>query len=169
MNQKVKKITYTGLLAALCFLGTYLIHIPSFSQGYWHIGDSMVFLTGAVLGPVYGGVAAGIGSMLADLAGGYAIWMPATFIIKFIMAAVMGLFLKKSATIANVKTVIAMVIGVIVLVAGYYLAGSLLVNNFISPLADCIGNMVQGIVGSIIGFVVMVVFDRTKLTSKIRG
>lgn len=168
MNRKVKKITYAGLLAALCFLGTCIIHIPSPTQGYWHIGDSMVFLTGALLGPVYGGFAAGIGSMLADLASGCSIWMPATFIIKFLMAAIMGIVLKKSATIANVKTVIAMVIGVIILVLGYYLAGSIIVSNFLSPLADCIGNIVQGIVGSVIGFVIMTVFDRTKLTQKIR-
>jgi len=169
MNQNVKKITYTGLMAALCFIGTMIIYYRTPMGGYLHIGDSMVFLTGALLGPIYGGLAAGIGSMLADLAAGAPMWMPATFIIKFAMAAVMALLLKKSDKIACVKSVIAMVIGVIILIIGYYFAASIIYHNFISPLADCIANLIQGVSGSIIGFVVLVVFDRTKLTKKIRG
>lgn len=170
MNQKLKKITYTGLMGALCFLGTMIIYFRTPSGGYLHIGDSMVMLAGALLGPVYGGFAAGIGSMFADLAAGAPMWMPATFIIKFAMAAIMGLFLKKSEKIACVKTVIAMAICVVVLILGYYLAELIITQNWIASFIESAGgNLIQGVCGSIIGFVVMVVFDRTKLTGKIRG
>ncbi len=94
MNEKVKKLTYTGIMAALCFLGTMIIYYRMPSSGYLHIGDSMVLLSGALLGPLYGGFAAGFGSMFADLAAGAPIWMVSTFIIKFAMGAVMGIFLK---------------------------------------------------------------------------
>ncbi len=98
MNQiTTKKITYTGIMMALVFLGTYVLKIPTpFTNGYIHLGDAFVFLSGLVLGPVYGALAAGIGSALADLLGGYAQWVLPTFIIKSLMAAIIGyLALKK--------------------------------------------------------------------------
>lgn len=170
MNKSVKKMAYAGLMAALCFLGTMIIYFRTPTGGYLHIGDSMVFLTGALLGPVYGGFAAGIGSMFADLAAGAPMWMPATFLIKFAMAAVMGLFLKKTDKIACIKAIIAMVIGVVLLIAGYYLAELIITQNWLASFIDSAGgNLIQGVSGSIIGFIVMVVFDRTKLTAKIRA
>lgn len=96
---KTKKIVLTSLFAALCCIGT-LLHIPAGpALGYIHLGDALVLLSGLLLGPVYGGLGAGIGSMLADLLNGYAIYAPATFIIKALCAMVCGgifaLFKKK--------------------------------------------------------------------------
>lgn len=92
-----KKITYTGIMIALVFLATYVIKIPTpFTNGYIHLGDAFVFLSGLILGPVYGALAAGIGSALSDLFGGYTQWVLPTFIIKALMAAFIGyLALKK--------------------------------------------------------------------------
>ena len=47
-----------------------------------------------MLGPLYGGAAAGIGSALADLLSGYAHYVPGTFAIKFLMAAAAALILR---------------------------------------------------------------------------
>ena len=51
-------------------------------QGYVNLGDCAVPLSAWILGPVYGGVAAGVGSMLADLLSGYAHYAPGTFLIS---------------------------------------------------------------------------------------
>ncbi len=49
---------------------------PPLTGGYVHPGDGMVLLSGWLLGPWWGGAAAGIGSMLVDLLGGYASVVP---------------------------------------------------------------------------------------------
>ncbi|PKM95484.1 MAG: hypothetical protein CVU84_05300 [Firmicutes bacterium HGW-Firmicutes-1] len=92
MNRiNVKTIAYTGIMMALVFLGTSFIKIPTpITGGYIHLGDGFVLLSGLILGPVFGAFAAGMGSALADIMGGYVPWALPTFLIKGCMAAIIG-------------------------------------------------------------------------------
>ena len=83
-----KQLASVGLFSALVFLATFVLKIPTPALGYVHIGDGFVLLAGFLLGPVYGALAAGIGSALSDLLGGYAVFVPGSFIIKFLTAFV---------------------------------------------------------------------------------
>ncbi|PKM52387.1 MAG: hypothetical protein CVV02_01145 [Firmicutes bacterium HGW-Firmicutes-7] len=101
MNKiNVKTIVYTGIMMALVFLGTSFIKIPTpITSGYIHLGDAFVLLSGFILGPIFGAFAAGMGSALADIMGGYVPWALPTFLIKGLMAAVVGYFaIKKDNT-----------------------------------------------------------------------
>ena len=90
---KVKSIIYAGMMIALVFVATFVIKIPiPFTQGYIHAGDAMIFLASILFGPLIGGLAGGIGSAMADLFGGYAIWALPTLIIKFLMGYLVGFF-----------------------------------------------------------------------------
>ncbi len=91
MNNQIKKLTYAGLMTALTFISTSFLAFPvAFTNGYIHLGDGFVLSCGVVLGKKYGALAAGIGSALADIYLGYASWALPTFIIKFIMAYLVG-------------------------------------------------------------------------------
>ena len=93
MNTSLKKIVMAALFAALACAATMSIRIPTpGTGGYIHPGDAIVILSGVVLGPVWGLLAGGIGSALADLLGGYLTYVPITFVIKGL-----GLFTRKSA------------------------------------------------------------------------
>jgi uncharacterized membrane protein len=83
-----KNITLVAaaLMAALTCTATVAVAIPSPTGGYIHPGDGFVILSGVILGPFFGVLAAGIGSMLADLILGYSAYAPATFIIKGLAA-----------------------------------------------------------------------------------
>jgi uncharacterized membrane protein len=95
-----KKLVYGALFAALTCVATMSIHIPTpGTGGYIHPGDALVVLSGIVLGPVYGGFAAGIGSALADFIGGYYIYVPITFVVKFIIAAVVAVVYSKASSV----------------------------------------------------------------------
>ena len=83
-----------ALLAALTYVATTVIKIPTPTGGYVHPGDGMVLLSGWLLGPWWGGAAAGIGSMLVDLLGGYASFVPGTLVIKFLDAMAAALVVK---------------------------------------------------------------------------
>ena len=63
MKSGVKKIVMTALFAALACAATMAIRIPTpGTGGYIHPGDALVVLSGILLGPIYGGLAAGLGS-----------------------------------------------------------------------------------------------------------
>ncbi len=117
---KTRKIAYTGLMTALVLVATYSVRIPiPFTNGYIHLGDCMVFLAPLLLGWKYGALAAGAGSMLADVLGGYFHWAIPTLVIKTIMALIVGaaLLLKGKAsktvfTIAMAAVWIAFIAGV---------------------------------------------------------
>ena len=93
-NFSVRTIAYTGVLAALVFAGSTLrIMIPlSDGTAAIHLGNLPCLLSGLVLGPWFGGLAAGIGSFIYDL--GNPVYAPEawiTFISKFALAMVCGL------------------------------------------------------------------------------
>ena len=80
------RLVMTGVLMALACVATMVIQIPSPTHGYMNLGDCVVLLSGCLLGPVYGAVAGGVGSALADLLSGYAVYVPGTLVIKAVMA-----------------------------------------------------------------------------------
>lgn len=87
-------LSLTGLMAALVLVATYFfkIQIATAGGGKTMLGFANVFciLSGLLLGPVYGGLAAGIGSCLFDLLGGWASSAPVTLVTKFAMAFLCG-------------------------------------------------------------------------------
>lgn len=92
-NNISRKLVFTSLMTALVFVLTFSVKIPvPYTSGYIHLGDSMIYLSVIVLGPGYAAFASGVGSMLADIAGGYIQYAIPTLVIKSLMALVMGLF-----------------------------------------------------------------------------
>lgn len=87
---KTKKLVMAALMAALTYVATTVIKIETPTMGYIHPGDAFVILSGVFLGPLTGGLAAGIGSMLSDLLSGYLLYAPATFVIKALTAVIAG-------------------------------------------------------------------------------
>jgi len=57
------------------------MYVPS-TEGFFNIGESMVFLSALLFGPYVGAFSGGVGSMLADLILGYPHYAPATLVIK---------------------------------------------------------------------------------------
>ena len=60
---KLQKLVLAALFAALTYVATNIIHMPTpVTNGYVNLGDCMVLLGAFLLGPVYGAAAGGIGS-----------------------------------------------------------------------------------------------------------
>lgn len=163
-TDKTRKLIFAALFAALTCVSTMIIKIPTPTNGYIHPGDGFVLLSGLLLGPLWGSLAAGIGSALSDLIGGYFIYVPATFAIKALTALV-GYFvfhflhkLIKSGTDLP-QLIISGIFGESVMVAGYFLFeiftlatlnGSSTSAAAIAAAASIIPNIVQGVFGVII-------------------
>lgn len=78
-----RMLATTGLFTALVAVVTmsFSVYVPA-TRGFFNIGDSMVFLTALLFGPITGAFAGGVGSAIADLMLGYSYYAPATLVIK---------------------------------------------------------------------------------------
>ena len=134
--KNTKKMVTAALLAAFTCIATMIIKIPTPTFGYIHLGDGLVLLCGIILGPGIGALAAGIGSMFADIFSGYMTWAPATLIIKALTACIAGLLFHKlrlnisSKANRSVRVVIGGIIGEALMVLGYFLRCSCYRNCF---------------------------------------
>lgn len=108
-------LALTGLFAALGCVGTMVLQVPSPTGGYMNLGDAVVILGAWLLGPVYGAVAGGVGPAMADLLSGYAVYVPATLVIKAVMALTAALLYralgKKGILLCAVAAEVPMVLG----------------------------------------------------------
>ena len=59
-DKKVQKLVVSALMAALTYVATMVVQIPSPMNGYVNLGDCFVLLSGWLLGPWYVRAAAGI-------------------------------------------------------------------------------------------------------------
>ncbi len=167
-----KQLTLAGVLAALVFIATAFLAIPiPTGYGYLHLGDTFVYLCGALMGPI-GALPAAIGSLLADIAAGYAMYAVPTFIIKgldaFVVASTL-VVLRKNAIDNKLKAIhlsIAALFGGVVMVLGYFLTEAFLLGyGFTVAIANVFPNAVQAIGGAII--FVLIYFPLKKVTKKI--
>ncbi len=173
MKTSTKKWIFAALFAALTTVATMVIKLPTPTMGYIHPGDTIVVLSGLLLGPLYGGLAAGIGSMLADLFSGYLFYAPATFVIKaitaivayFVFQAIIKVFHAEKKGGQFAIALIAGAIGEICMVLGYFvfeifllaletgngLTASSLTSGIAAAASGIPYNIVQGLFGAIAG------------------
>ncbi len=165
VKNSTQKLAVAALLAALTCIATMLIKIPSPLKGYLNLGDCVVLTAGWLLTPLYGFLAAGIGSALADVFSGYAIYAPATFLIKGIMAlAAWFVFKILSKKINNpVSRIISGFVAEVIMVLGYYVFEGFM-YGFSASLVNVPANAVQGAAGLILGFLLIKIFEKTKIS-----
>ncbi len=153
-TNKIITLVAAALMAALTCTATVVVAIPSPIGGYIHPGDGFVILSGVILGPFFGGLAAGIGSMLADLILGYSAYAPATFIIKClaaIAAALLYQLLRKKNNTKVFPLLVAAIAGGFIVTCGYFLfEGSLLGLGYGPAFLNVPFNLVQNAFGIIV-------------------
>lgn len=144
-----KNMVLNGLMIAFVCVATMVIQIPiPGTSGYVNIGDSIIFITSVVLGPIPGMIAGGIGSAFADMLSGYTHWAPFTLVIKGLEGLVVGLIYKH----AKHKSVmlLAMILGVVIMVGGYIIGGFIIKGSWIIALGSVPANSIQGIASVVI-------------------
>ena len=160
-NQKT--ITYmclAGVLAALVFVFTAYLHIPSVN-GYVHVGDGFIYFAACLLPLPYALFVGAGGAVLADCLTGYAVWAPGSAVIKVLTVVC---FCRQDSKLVSGRNLWALPVASVVCVGGYYLYGSIITGNFAAPLADIPGNVMQSLCSSVLFVVLGAAAD--KLTIK---
>ena len=165
MNTQTRKIVMAALLASLTCVATMIIKIPSPLNGYLNLGDCIVLLSGWLLSPVYGFLAAGLGSALADILSAYLTYAPATFVIKGLMAllACYGFKLLHKKLGSTTARTISGIAAEVVMVLGYFVFEGFL-YGFAPSVVNIPANGVQGAAGLILGLLLIRVFEKNNIT-----
>lgn len=140
-NVSTLYVVMCALLTAMTFAATMLIQIPV-GIGYVNFGDAVVMTSGIVLGPLGAMIVGALGSSLADIATGYMVYAPFTFVIKGLEGFVCGLIFKKVLGGKNpyLRGVIAFLISAAIVVVGYFFADFLLtLFGFIGEGGESVG------------------------------
>lgn len=165
MKDNVRRITWAAMGAALVCMATSIFQFP-IPLGYAHLGNCMILLFGVYFDPWVGVFAGGIGSMLSDLLS-YPQWAIPTLMIKSLMGLAVSLIAKKRGEVARVRslrTLIAVVTGIFIMILGYFLGGSLLYGSLITGAAQIPGLTVEGLVGILLFYVIAMALEGAGLT-----
>lgn len=154
---KTKSLVIAALFAAITLVAT-MIKLPvPMTNGYINLGDCAVLLCGWILGPSYGFMAAGLGSALTDLIYGYTVYIPATFVIKGLMA-LLAYYISNKKILTKV---ISAVVAEAVMVLGYFLFEGF-IYGFSGAIINIPGNSIQGLFGIVISIFIIKILNNKK-------
>ncbi|MBG9979878.1 ECF transporter S component [Facklamia sp. DSM 111018] len=146
----MKKISRThglvlaAIFAAITTIFTMLVRIPiPNGQGYLNIGDGILMTASLLFGPFIGFGVGGIGSALADILSGYAMYAPFTFAVKGIEAFLAGYLFHK----CHIKWMATLIAGIVM--AGGYFATDFLLYDLGAASVGLPMNIGQGVLGSL--------------------
>jgi uncharacterized membrane protein len=145
------------VMTALVAVGTLIIRIPNPMGGYFNVGDVMIFVSALIFGPLMGGVAGGLGSAIADMIG-FPLFALPTLVIKGLEGLLAGLIGDRRSVF---RDVFAVVVAGCEMILGYFLVEWLVLQwGLGGALAEVPANIVQIVVGGVVGVPVALVLRR---------
>lgn len=162
--EKVKKLTFASLFGALVCVASSVIQIPSPSTGgFFNLGDCFVITASFVLPCGYAAFGAGTGSALADIITGHAIYAPASFVIKALMAICSGLMYSRIK-----KKIPSAIAAEVIMCAGYFLYEAFVLKFGLGASGSLIANAVQGVIGAVISVILGTALEKTKIIKDLK-
>lgn len=164
----VKELVQIGLLSAIAYIGAMILHIPYGNGGVVHLGDTVIFLAAILFGSRQAALSGAIGLTLFDITSGYMIWAPYTLVIKTGMGLITGIIAQSGKSKGNNfgKNILGMVLGGIWMIAGYYVAESIIAGNMKTPILSIPGNVIQFAGSLIISVVLVIALKKTRYFNK---
>lgn len=149
---EVRHIVLTGVMIALVAVFTLAVRVPfAPTRGYFNFSDVAVFLTSFAFGPWIGLVAGGVGTALADLAGGYTLYAPLTFLAHGLQGLVAGTIAGRHRGLG--RMILGWAGGAVVMLTLYFLGEAFIFRMGVGPaLTEAVTiNLPQVLVGGILG------------------
>lgn len=142
-------VAIIGVMLAVIFVLTYATKIPIGAGGYVHLGDTAIYFTSFIFGPVVGGIAGAFGTSFSDLSSGYANYAAGTFVIHGLQGLVAGLIAWRGGLNRMIMGGIA---GAVILVVGYFIYDFAILQLGIGTAwTDAGANILQVASGVVIG------------------
>lgn len=149
----IRSLCLAGAAGALVFLMTLFSKVP-IPLGYAHLGDAVIFLIALYLPRRAACGAAAVGSALADLVGGFPVWVIPTFFIKCGMAYIVSRLANGKRRSCGLPVIVGFILSSLWLVVGYTAAGALLYGSLSVGLSSVPGLLMEGTVNTAAALVV---------------
>lgn len=169
------QIVLTALFAALICVATMLVQIPiPATGGYANLGDGVILMCAFLMNPLFAVIAAGLGSMLADLLAGYVSYAFGTLVIKAGVALIATLiynhFRRSAAPRKAFITMIAAAIAAeIFMVLGYFAYEAICLGIGTGAVGAIPGNIGQGLVGVVVACTITPMLARSAEVRELMG
>lgn len=170
-----KQLTTIAMFVALVTVATVVIAIPAPAGGFLNVGDTVVLIAAACLGPLGGMVAGGLGSCIADLILGYGMYAPFTLVIKGLEGLICGgLILLFDKTLGKrfknyiaqvIAGVFAMIIAALTMSSLYCIADGIL-YGWGAAIVNAPVNLLQGAIGIVAGSIIVYALNLPKLAKR---
>jgi len=141
-------LAVTAVMTAIVFVLTSMVRVPTPARGYIHLGDAGVFFSALAFGPWIGAVAGGLGTFLADVAGGFPQWAVFSLLIHGLQGWVVGWTSQRWQGVAGL--LLSTVLGGVIVVVGYFVAGIIL-SGIGAAVGELPMNIIQVAVGAAVG------------------
>ena len=141
-------LAIAAVMTAIVFVLTRLVQVPTPARGYIHLGDAGIFFSAFAFGPWVGVIAGGLGTALADVTSGYPQWAVFSFLIHGAQGWVVGWLSQRWPGLGGL--VLSAVVGCVIVVAGYFVAGSLMMGVG-AAVGELPLNIIQVSAGALIG------------------
>ena len=167
-QKRTQKLAFAALFGALTFAATW-VAFPSPFGGNVNLGDCILLITAWLPLEPWSIFAAAIGATFTDLAAGYAIYAPATFVIKALMVTVAVLIKRGMPKLPEVcRALLSGVAAELVMVVGYFAYESILYGAA-SAVLNIPFNLAQGGIAIVAAIVLSLVLSRMPLPEVLRS
>lgn len=158
-NKESKPIKWYTIVSftVVVLVITMFVRIPLPSGGYFNFGDVAVVFAGLMLGKLGGAIVGGIGSALADILGGFAIFSPLTLLAKGFEGLLSGFAKDKKGIIFWILPGLA-----VLSMVGIYFVGEVFMPaiKLQGAILELLPNSIQAIGGYVGGVLLFKIYTR---------
>lgn len=163
---KTSRMIMISTFAALTFVLTRFTAIPiPGTQGYIHLGDTVIYITAVLFGGTPAALVGAIGGALSD-ATYSAIWILPTLIIKGIMGFVCGK-ISNHEKWNSFRNVFAMIISGIVMSILYSVATGIIYGNWITAFTNTPFDIIQFVSGTIVSNILLAILSKSNIKDRL--
>lgn len=145
------KVALIAIMTAITIVFTLFVRIPT-GKGYFNLCDVAIYFCAFSFNPLVAFVSAGVGTALADVISGFPQWALVSFAVHGAEALTVALILKLGSK-PQIK-ILASFCGVAIVTLGYFGLGGLLLTGFPTAVLEIPVNLLQSVIGAVLGFVV---------------
>ena len=135
---KIKKLVFISILTALS--ASLTLFQFRLGRGYVHFGDSIIYITALLLGPLPAAFAGGVGHAMADYISGYPVYILPTLVIKSLTGFTFGLIAGDGRSFVRLSA--AFMVALVIITGGYFLA-EIVIGNTAEALLSLIASPIQ--------------------------
>lgn len=165
MKQKTtRNITFNGLLIALVFISAKIINIPTAIGGVINLSDSIILTISLLTTSANAAFIAGTGAFIAEFFSAYAIFAPATLVIKALMAYISNkIYFSNAIKSKQALMIIAFTCAESIMIIGYFLYQAFVLNLGVATASlDIINNFIQAGASIIIAILISNIIKNLK-------